>query len=142
MRKVGSMFKNSGWALAHFNLKLGRVSLKDTSRVDPTLLLFSGRPLSFFFISLFSLSHGSDQGHHGQGPCSLAGTMHRRRRSSLTTGGGGFWFGLLPLTLSLPFFSSFFLFSLTLSRTASTASPPPPLSQTHGSLSLSTSRSW
>jgi hypothetical protein len=25
----GSMFKNSGWALAHFNLKPGRVSLKD-----------------------------------------------------------------------------------------------------------------
>jgi hypothetical protein len=29
VRKVGSMFKNSGWALAHFNLKSGRVSLKN-----------------------------------------------------------------------------------------------------------------
>ena len=103
-------------------LEPGRASLNNTGRVNPTLLLFSSRPLSFFSISLFSLflsnlilSHGSDQGHHGQGPCSLTGTSHRRRRSSLTTGGGGFWFGLLPLSLSfssLLFFFSFLSHSL------------------------------
>jgi hypothetical protein len=54
-------------------------------------LIFSSRPpLSFFFISLFSFSLislsltafslGSDQGHHGQDPCSFTGSMHRRYR--------------------------------------------------------------
>ena len=93
---------------------MGRVTLKtESTRPGLSLVSFFFSPtassLSFscllFSLSLSpsQLSHGSNQGHHGQGPCSLIGTM---RRSSLTTDGGGFWFGLLPLSLFSVFFFS------------------------------------
>ena len=122
---------------------MGRVSPK----TDPTRLLislffffFSSRlptlSSSFFFLSLMSLSltafsPGSDQGHHGQDPCSFTGTMHRRAATS----GGDFWFGKAEPCLSpsqLLFLlspSRFFLFSPTRFGFSLTETP-------HGSLSL------
>jgi hypothetical protein len=137
------MFKNSGWALAHFNLKPGRVSLKDTGWVDPTLFLFSSRPLSFFFISLFSLSLMARTKATmakvlvlSLAPCTASAAHHSP--PAVEDFGSAF---CLSLSLSLSFLRFFSFLSLSPSRLLRLPSPPP-LSQTHGSLSLSTSRSW
>jgi hypothetical protein len=68
---------------------VGRVSIKPGSGLTRSISLsFSSRlphfsiSFSFFFfsLSLIAFSPGSDQGHHGQDPCSFIGTMHRRCR--------------------------------------------------------------